>query len=112
MQGAVAEAVPRFGRLDCIFNNAGFGGVSGPIEAIDIGGLRSDDGRAAARRLLGMKHAAPGHEAAGRRQHHQHRQRGRAARRASGPHVYSAAKAAVIHLTSSVAMELGETTSA
>ena len=36
---AVAQAVQRFGRLDTIFNNAGFGGVSGPIAetAVELG---------------------------------------------------------------------------
>ena len=30
----VAEATGRFGRLDCIYNNAGFGGAIGPVESI------------------------------------------------------------------------------
>src|SRR5262245_4786186 len=31
VQRAVARAVERFGRLDCMFNNAGSAGVLGPI---------------------------------------------------------------------------------
>ena len=33
---AVSVAVERWGRLDVIFNNAGFGGASGPIEDLDM----------------------------------------------------------------------------
>ena len=35
---AVEHAVKKWGRLDCMFNNAGFGGVSGPIELTDMAG--------------------------------------------------------------------------
>ena len=31
VERAVGRAVNEYGRLDCMFNNAGFGGVSGPI---------------------------------------------------------------------------------
>jgi NAD(P)-dependent dehydrogenase (short-subunit alcohol dehydrogenase family) len=33
----VATAHKAFGRVDCLFNNAGFGGVSGNIEDTDMG---------------------------------------------------------------------------
>jgi len=107
VQNAVAEAVKRFGRLDCIFNNAGFGGVGGRIEAIDIAGFDQTIGVLLRGVLLGMKHAAPVMKRQGG---------GSIISTASvaglqagfGPHVYSAAKAAVIQLTKTVAMELGE----
>jgi NAD(P)-dependent dehydrogenase (short-subunit alcohol dehydrogenase family) len=107
VQSAVAEAVRRFGRLDCIFNNAGFGGVGGRIEAIDIAGFDQTIGVLLRGVLLGMKHAAPVMKRQGG---------GSIISTASvagltagfGPHVYSAAKAAVIQLTKTVAMELGE----
>jgi NAD(P)-dependent dehydrogenase (short-subunit alcohol dehydrogenase family) len=107
VQNAVAEAVKRFGRLDCIFNNAGFGGVGGRIEAIDIAGFDQTIGVLLRGVLLGMKHAAPVMKRQGG---------GSIVSTASvaglqagfGPHVYSAAKAAVIQLTKTVAMELGE----
>ena len=35
---AVERAVDEFGRLDCIYNNAGLGGVSGPIEETPVEG--------------------------------------------------------------------------
>jgi NAD(P)-dependent dehydrogenase (short-subunit alcohol dehydrogenase family) len=104
---AVAEAVTRFGRLDCLFNNAGYGGVGGKIEDVPVGGF--DETLAVLLRgpFLGMKHAAPVMKRQGS---------GSIISTASvaglragyGPHVYSTAKAAVIHLTRTVAMELGE----
>jgi NAD(P)-dependent dehydrogenase (short-subunit alcohol dehydrogenase family) len=107
VERAVAEAVKQYGRLDCIFNNAGFGGVGGRIEAIDMAGFDHTIGVLLRGVLLGMKHAAPVMKRQGG---------GSIISTASvagltagfGPHVYSAAKAAVIQLTKTVAMELGE----
>jgi NAD(P)-dependent dehydrogenase (short-subunit alcohol dehydrogenase family) len=107
VQAAVAEAVQRFGRLDCLFNNAGAGGVTGGIEEIAAAGFDETVGVLLRGVFLGMKHAAPVMKRQGA---------GSIISTASvaglragfGPHVYSAAKAAVIHLTRTVAMELGE----
>jgi NAD(P)-dependent dehydrogenase (short-subunit alcohol dehydrogenase family) len=107
VQAAVAETVRRFGRLDCMFNNAGHGGVGGRIAEIPVAGFDETLGVLLRGVFLGMKHAAPVMKAQGS---------GSIISTASvagmvtglGPHVYSAAKAAVIHLTRSVAMELGE----
>jgi NAD(P)-dependent dehydrogenase (short-subunit alcohol dehydrogenase family) len=107
VQAAVAETVRRFGRLDCIFNNAGYGGVGGRVEAISIQGFDETIGVLLRGVLLGMKHVAPVMKRQGS---------GSIISTASvaglragfGPHVYSAAKAAVIQLTRTVAMELGE----
>lgn len=107
VSGAIAHAVSRFGRLDCLFNNAGAGGVVGPIEEIPADGFDHTMGVLLRGVFLGMKHAAPIMKRQGR---------GSIISTASvaglqagyGPHVYSAAKAAVVHLTRSVAMELGE----
>jgi NAD(P)-dependent dehydrogenase (short-subunit alcohol dehydrogenase family) len=105
--GAVAETVRRFGRLDCIFNNAGYAGVGGRIEDVPVAGFDETLGLLLRGVFLGMKHAAPVMK----------RQGGGSIistasvaglRTGYGPHVYSAAKAAVIHLTRTVAMELGE----
>lgn len=107
VQGAIGAAVSKWGRLDCMFNNAGFGGVSGPIEGTDMDAF--DQTMAVLFRgvVLGMKLAAPVMKAQGS---------GSIISTSSvagvgigyGPHIYSAAKAAIIHLTKSVANELGE----
>jgi len=104
---AVGHTVQRFGRLDCLFNNAGYAGVGGKIEDIPVAGFDDTFGVLLRGVFLGMKHAAPVMK----------RQGGGSIistasvaglRTGYGPHVYSAAKAAVIHLTRTVAMELGE----
>jgi NAD(P)-dependent dehydrogenase (short-subunit alcohol dehydrogenase family) len=105
VERAVAEAVGRWGRLDCMFNNAGAVGVAGGIEAISAAGFDETMALLVRGVLFGMKHAAP----VMRRQ-----DAGSIVSTASvaglrggwGPHVYSAAKAAVIQLTRSVALEL------
>jgi NAD(P)-dependent dehydrogenase (short-subunit alcohol dehydrogenase family) len=107
LAAAVERAVSTWGRLDCLFNNAGFGGVSGEIDALDMGKpyQRTVDAMLTGP-ILGMKHAAPVMKAQGS---------GSIITTASiagtgagyGPHVYSAVKAAVINLTRSVAQELG-----
>ena len=107
VRDAVEATVERFGKLDCIFNNAGYGGVGGRIAEIPVEGFDETLGVLLRGVFLGMKHAAPVMK----------RQGGGSIistasvaglRTGLGPHVYSAAKAAVIHLTRSVAMELGE----
>src|SRR6185503_11696338 len=107
VQAAIREVTARFGRLDCLFNNAGYGGVTGSIEQIAVSGFDETIGVLLRGVFLGMKHAAPVMKA---------QRSGSIISTASvaglrtglGPHIYSAAKAAVIHLTRSVAMELGE----
>jgi NAD(P)-dependent dehydrogenase (short-subunit alcohol dehydrogenase family) len=105
VEALIGSTVGRWGRLDCLFGNAGAAGVSGGIETIPVAGF--DDTMALLVRsvLLGMKHAAPVMRRQGS---------GSLVSTASvaglrggwGPHVYSAAKAAVIQLTRSVALEL------
>jgi NAD(P)-dependent dehydrogenase (short-subunit alcohol dehydrogenase family) len=104
---AVGRAVERFGRLDCMFNNAGAAGVHGPIADTPVEGFDRTIAVLLRGVFLGMKHAAPVLVA---------QRSGSILSTASvagigiglGPHVYSAAKAAVIHLTRSVAVELAE----
>ncbi len=103
----IDSAVATFGRLDCLFNNAGFGGVSGTIDTTDLGEpYNRTVGAMLTAVIAGMKHAEPVMKAGGG---------GAIISTASvaglmagyGPHVYTAVKAGVINLTRSVALELG-----
>ena len=47
------------GRLDCLFNNAGAGGVTGGVESISAEGFDATMALLVRAVLLGMKHAAP-----------------------------------------------------
>ena len=103
----VEFATSRFGRLDCLFNNAGEQGRGGGIA--DLSAVDFDDAITILLRsvFLGMKYAAPVMCEAGT---------GSiincasiaAFRTGRGTTLYSTAKAAVVHLTRCVAMELGE----
>jgi NAD(P)-dependent dehydrogenase (short-subunit alcohol dehydrogenase family) len=103
----IATATETYGRLDCIFNNAGVLGTVGAIE--DIPADEYDRTMALLLRsvFFGMKHAAP----VMKEQHS-----GSIISTSSiagivagdGPHIYSTAKAGVVHLTRSVALELAE----
>ena len=55
----VAPADKEFGRLDCIFNNAGFGGALGPIADTRVDDFDVTFAVLVRGVSLGMKHAAP-----------------------------------------------------
>jgi NAD(P)-dependent dehydrogenase (short-subunit alcohol dehydrogenase family) len=107
VEALIRYASTRFGRLDCLFNNAGTPAPSRDIAHVDV--ARFDDACAVHLRgtLLGIKHAAPVMARAGG---------GSIINTASinGTRAgmtgvaYSTAKAAVIHLTRCAAVELGE----
>lgn len=106
IKAAVDLAKGNFGRLDCIFNNAGGGGGAGPIDEVTEEGFNGGIALLFRSVVFGMKHAAPIMKAQGS---------GSIISTASvagwrtgyGDHFYTACKAAVIHLTKSVSIELG-----
>ena len=108
MRALIGSAVEKFGRIDCLFNNAGGPAQTGGIEGLEV--ARFDAAMATLVRsvMLGMKHAAPHMRSQGSGSIINN---GSIAGRLAGfssSMVYGAAKAAVIHLTKCVAMELGK----
>lgn len=100
--------VGKHGRVDCLFNNAGGPAPTGGIESIPAEGFDAAIATLLRSVLLGMKHVAPA--MVEQRSGSIINNGSVAGLRAglSSSHVYSAAKAAVIHLTRCVAMQLGE----
>ncbi|HTV67853.1 MAG TPA: glucose 1-dehydrogenase [Rhizobiaceae bacterium] len=104
---AIKVAFERFGRLDIMVNNAGMPGRRAPISQLETATFDDEMNVLFRSVFLGMKHAAPILAA----------QKSGAIisigsvaglRTGWGSHIYSAAKAAIVHLTRTVAMELGE----
>jgi NAD(P)-dependent dehydrogenase (short-subunit alcohol dehydrogenase family) len=102
---AIDLAVLTWGRLDVMFNNAGIIGVTGPIATTDIDAYETTMAVLLRSVVFGMKHAATVMVP---------QQSGVILSTASvaafvgglGAHIYSAAKAAIVGLTQSVAAEL------
>jgi NAD(P)-dependent dehydrogenase (short-subunit alcohol dehydrogenase family) len=107
VEALISFTVERHGRIDCLINNAGEGGTPGGIATLNLSRLERTLAVHVGGAVAGMKYAAPVMVAQGS---------GSIINVASiGGHVagwtfldYSAAKAAVIHLTRCVAAELGE----
>jgi len=106
--GMVDTAVQRFGKLDVLFNNAGFGGPHRPLTEVDEASFDALIAVNLKGVFLGMKHAIPVMLRAGR---------GSIINTASaaglvgwkGLSVYSAAKGGVVQLTKSAALDFAET---
>jgi len=107
VKAAIDKAGSQWGRLDCVFNNAGFGGAIGPLEDTPVEDYDITMNVLVKGVFLGMKHAIPVMK----------KQGGGSLINTSSvagliaghtPHLYSVAKAAVIHMTKSVALEVGE----
>lgn len=104
---AANAVLGRWGRLDCVVNNAAIAGVLGPIAGIPLDEYEYACSIIQRSVFLGMREAARAMQT---------RRSGAIVNIASisglsggyGPHVYSACKAAVIALTKSVALELAE----
>jgi NAD(P)-dependent dehydrogenase (short-subunit alcohol dehydrogenase family) len=103
---AVADAVDGFGRLDVVFNNAGVGGVFGPITDIAVEDWDWTFGVLCRGVFLGTKHAARAMIEQGQGGAIVNTASVAGLSAGSGPQAYSAAKAAVINLTRVAALEL------
>jgi NAD(P)-dependent dehydrogenase (short-subunit alcohol dehydrogenase family) len=101
----VARATTEFGKLDILFNNAGIGGAVGPLEDIAVDDWDRTQAVCLKGVFLGIKHAIAPMRAAGG---------GSIVSTASiagidgysGLHAYCAAKAGVVNLTRSAALQL------
>ena len=108
VRGAVEHAVERFGRLDAIFNNAGYAGVMDPIMEVDEADYDQTMDVLLKGVFLGIKHAARVMQAQGDGGSIVSTASVAGVNAGNGPSVYSLAKGAVIHLTRVAAYELGE----
>ncbi len=107
IESMVRSAMDQYGGLDIVFNNAGVGGAIGPLTETSVSDWDYTFDVLAKGVFLGIKHAAKVMKANGNG--------GSIINTASiaglsgdgGPLVYSAAKAAVISLSKSAAVELG-----
>ena len=104
--GLIDGAVQRFGRMDCMFNNAGIVGALGPIDETPLEEYEFTVGILMRSVFLGMKHAARVMKPQGS---------GVILSTTScvglrgglGPHIYAGCKAAIVAWTRNVAAELG-----
>ncbi|WP_339716460.1 SDR family oxidoreductase [uncultured Sneathiella sp.] len=108
MQSLITGTADKYGKLDCLFNNAGGPAPVGSIETVDFDQAISAVTLLFGGVLLGIKHAAPIMKKQG---FGSIINNGSIAGHLAGystSMVYSSAKAAVLQLTRSAAMELGE----
>lgn len=103
---ALQHALSRFGGLDVLFNNAGVGGAIGPLTETTVEDWDYTMDVLAKGVFLGIKHAARIMRARGRGGSIINTASIAALSGDGGPLVYSAAKAAVVNLTMSAAVEL------
>ena len=105
--GAIDTAVERYGRLDCVVNNAGILGAVGPIAEIDGAAWKRTMAVLLDSVFYGTKHAARVMIERGSGGSIINVASTAGVRAGLGPHVYTAAKQGVVGLTQSVAPELG-----
>jgi NAD(P)-dependent dehydrogenase (short-subunit alcohol dehydrogenase family) len=107
VSGAIALAADRFGGLDVLYNNAGFVGATGPLESTSAEEYDRTMDVLLKAVFFGIKHAAPIMK----------QQRGGSIISTSsvcgltagiGTHLYTVAKAGVIMLTKTAALELAD----
>ncbi len=107
VEAMIDAAVDRWGRVDCLFNNASSGSPGDPVDQLSYADFRTAMELQAGSVFLGIKHVVPVMKRQGG---------GTIINNASiagvgvgyGSMLYSAGKAAVIHMTRCLAIELGE----
>jgi NAD(P)-dependent dehydrogenase (short-subunit alcohol dehydrogenase family) len=107
-QRLVSLVLKQHGRIDALFNNAGGPAQTGGIEGLTVEKFDASMALLVRSVMLGMKHAAPAMRAQGAGSIINNGSVAAHLAGYSSSMVYSAAKAAVVHLTRCVAMELGE----
>ena len=108
VENLIQTAMDKFGRIDCLFNNAGIPGKAGGVENLEGGQINSELAVLINGVLYGMKHVATIMKRQGSGTIIN---TGSIAGQRAGygvSLVYSLAKAAVIHASKCVAMELAE----
>jgi NAD(P)-dependent dehydrogenase (short-subunit alcohol dehydrogenase family) len=108
VEKVLGAALERWGRIDCLFNNAGGPAPVGGIETIPVDGFDAAMATLVRSVMLGMKHAAPIMMRQGSGSIINNGSVAASRAGLSSSMIYSAAKAAVVHLTRCVAMQLGE----
>jgi NAD(P)-dependent dehydrogenase (short-subunit alcohol dehydrogenase family) len=106
VESLIGAAVERFGGLDVVFNNAGVGGAFGPITEIDVDAWDRTFAVLVRSVYLGIKHAARVMIDRGRGGSILNTASVAGLGGGAGPQAYSAAKAAVVNLTYTTAVEL------
>lgn len=108
VEAALVLAVDTFGQLDIVFNNAGVGGAIGPLTETTTGSWDYTMDVLAKGVFLGIKHAARIMRSQGTGGSIINTASIAALSGDAGPLVYSAAKAAVVSMTKSAAVELAQ----
>ncbi len=108
VEALIAFTMARHGRIDCLFNNAGGPAPVGGIETIPVEGFDAAMATLLRSVMLGMKHVAPIMIAQGSGSIVNNGSIAGSRAGYSTSMIYSAAKAAVIHLTRCASMQLGE----
>ncbi|MBT3532350.1 MAG: glucose 1-dehydrogenase [Rhodospirillaceae bacterium] len=106
IEALVNRATTDFGRLDCIFNNAGIGGAIGPISQTRVEEWDFTFNVLVRSVFLGIKHAARVMQDQGDGGSIISTSSIAGLGGGAGPHAYSAAKGAVVNLTRAVSGEL------
>jgi len=107
VEAVVAAAVKHFGRIDCMFNNAGILGAVGPVAEIPGDAWSRSIDVLLSSVFYGIKHAAKAMIASGNGGNIINTTSTAGLRAGLGPHVYTAAKHGVVGLTQSTSTELG-----